>query len=44
MAIQLFYYGLPSEEEFQYLTPAWGFRINGRRWVYVDAFMGEFLR
>jgi len=42
-AIRLFYYGQPSEQEYQYLTPAWGFRVNGRRWVYVDAFTGEFL-
>ncbi|MDH4238952.1 MAG: SBBP repeat-containing protein, partial [Phycisphaerae bacterium] len=41
--IELFYYGLPSEEEEQYLTPAWGFRVSGFLWVYVDAFTGEFL-
>ncbi len=41
--IKLFYYGLPSEEEQQYLTPAWGFRVGKLLWVYVNAFTGEFL-
>ena len=41
--IKLFYYGLPSEEEGQYLTPAWGFRVGEFLWVYVNAFTGEFL-
>ncbi|MBN2019515.1 MAG: right-handed parallel beta-helix repeat-containing protein [Sedimentisphaerales bacterium] len=41
--IKLFYHGLPSEEEQQYLTPAWGFKVNNSLWVYVDAFTGQFL-
>ncbi|MBN1185866.1 MAG: hypothetical protein JXB49_26535 [Bacteroidales bacterium] len=41
---KLFYYGLPSEQKNQYLTPAWGFQLNKRLWVYVDAFTGEFLK
>jgi len=42
--IKLFYYGPPSEDVYQYLVPAWGFEVNGRSHVYVDAFSGEFLR
>ena len=42
--IQLFYYGLPSEDGVQELTPAWGFLVARTLWVYVDAFTGEFLK
>ncbi|MHC4333918.1 MAG: hypothetical protein ACYSUV_09220, partial [Planctomycetota bacterium] len=41
--IKLFYYGLPSEQEEQYLTPAWGVRVYNSAWIYVDAFTGEIL-
>jgi len=42
--IQLFYYGLPSEDGVQELAPAWGFLVDETLWVYVDAFTGEFLK
>ena len=41
--IKLFYQGLPSEQEVQELTPAWGFLVDRTLWFYVDAFTGEFL-
>lgn len=41
--IKLFYYGLPSEEDEQNLIPAWGIRVEKNKWVYVNAFTGEFL-
>jgi len=41
---ELFYYGLPSEQEQQYLIPAWGIQVGGSAWLYVNAFTGEFLK
>jgi len=42
--IKLFYHGLPSAAANQFLTPTWGFQINGSLWVYVNAFTAEFLK
>jgi regulatory protein YycI of two-component signal transduction system YycFG len=42
-SIRLFYYGLPSEADVQYLRPVWGFKVTASLWVYVDAYTGEFI-